>query len=160
MNRALELIRPRLEREGASIRVDVPAGIGVAGNPNELEQVLVNLLVNAGHAIDPGGGTIEIRAAADGGRAILTIADDGCGIADDVRDRIFEPFFTTRPRGIGTGLGLSVSYGIVADHGGEIRFESAAGEGAAFTIDLPLEGGTPAPGEVSRTPVQKKPHPS
>jgi signal transduction histidine kinase len=85
-------------------------------------------------------GRIEIRTQASRKEVILEIADNGCGIPEEVRARIFDPFFTTKPVGEGTGLGLSMSLGIVSDHGGRIELESAPGEGSRFRVILPVEG--------------------
>ncbi len=103
----------------------------------QLNQVFLNLLVNAAQAIE-GRGTITIRSGRDGDEAWLAFADDGPGIPAEILPRIFDPFFTTKPVGTGTGLGLSVSYGIVQKHGGRIEVSSAPGQGATFTIRLPL----------------------
>jgi len=105
--------------------------------PSRLNQVFLNLLVNAGHAIETSG-TITIATGTDRGEAWIRISDTGGGIRPEYRNRIFEPFFTTKPVGQGTGLGLSVSYSIVRNHGGRIEVESEVGRGTAFTIRLPL----------------------
>jgi signal transduction histidine kinase len=104
---------------------------------SQIDQVILNLLANAAQAIT-GTGTITIETRRDGDRAVLTITDSGPGIAPDVMGRVFDPFFTTKPVGEGTGLGLSISYEIVKKHGGEIRAENAGGNGAVFTVALPL----------------------
>jgi signal transduction histidine kinase len=104
---------------------------------SQIDQVFLNLLVNAGQAITgPGRVTIETRV--DGDHAVVTIADTGPGIPPDVIGRIFDPFFTTKPVGEGTGLGLSISYEIVKRHGGELSAESPASGGAVFTLRIPL----------------------
>jgi len=105
--------------------------------PSRLNQVFLNLLVNAGHAID-GTGTITISTGADAAEAWVSIGDTGCGIAPEHLGRIFDPFFTTKPVGQGTGLGLSVSQSIVHKHGGRIEVESRIGQGTRFTVRLPL----------------------
>ncbi|NHC06459.1 PAS domain-containing protein [Azonexus fungiphilus] len=105
---------------------------------SQLNQVFMNLLVNAGHAIEQQG-TITIRSGRlDGERVFIEIADTGCGIAPENQRRIFEPFFTTKPIGKGTGLGLSVSYNIVQRHQGEITVDSVPGQGTTFRIVLPI----------------------
>ncbi len=106
--------------------------------PSALNQVFMNLLVNAAHAIGPGRGQISISTGVDGALAWIEIADTGCGIAEDVLPSIFDPFFTTKPIGKGTGLGLSLSYGIVQNHHGRIEVRSALGQGTAFRVMLPL----------------------
>jgi two-component system, NtrC family, sensor kinase len=95
-------------------------------------------LMNACDAMD-GRGKITVRTRAADGGVVLEFQDDGPGMSPEVRSRIFEPFFTTKPVGKGTGLGLSISHGIVERHGGSMTVESAPGEGARFTIRLPLE---------------------
>ena len=108
--------------------------------PSELNQVFLNLLVNAAHAIAEGGerGTITLRSGSDGERVWIEVADSGSGIAAENLKRIFDPFFTTKPVGRGTGLGLSLSYGIVKKHGGAIEVASELGRGSTFRVVLPL----------------------
>ncbi len=99
--------------------------------------------MNAIQAVDAtsrGSGRIEIRTRAEGPVVVIEIADDGCGIAAAVLPRIFDPFFTTKPVGAASGLGLSISHGIVADHGGQIEVESAPGQEALFRVSLPVDG--------------------
>jgi len=104
---------------------------------NELEQVLVNLVNNSTDAM-PRGGTIEIAAVREADHLLLTVRDDGGGIAPDDLDNVFQPFFTTKPPGEGTGLGLSVVYGIVRGWGGTIHAESVPGQGTTMAIRIPL----------------------
>ncbi len=104
--------------------------------PTQLNQVFMNLLVNAAQAI-PSKGTITLRSGFDDACVWIEVADDGCGMPPDVQARIFEPFFTTKPVGKGTGLGLSVSYSIVQKHNGRIELRSAAGQGTSFRVVLP-----------------------
>jgi signal transduction histidine kinase len=109
----------------------------------------MNLLVNAGHAIE-NRGTITIRTGQDGEEVWVEIADSGKGIAPEHLNRIFDPFFTTKPVGKGTGLGLSLSYSIVKKHNGRIEFESEVGKGTTFRVWLPLKHGeSKTIGEVS-----------
>jgi signal transduction histidine kinase len=103
----------------------------------QLNQVFMNLLVNAAQAI-PERGTITVRTRQQGDQAVVEIADTGVGIPPDKLHRIFEPFFTTKPVGKGTGLGLSIAYGIVQKHGGRIEVESTVSKGTIFRIVLPL----------------------
>ncbi|SFN35719.1 His Kinase A (phospho-acceptor) domain-containing protein [Formivibrio citricus] len=105
--------------------------------PQEINQVFLNLLVNAGHAID-GHGEITIRTGTREDEAWVEIADNGCGIPPENLSRIFDPFFTTKPVGKGTGLGLSLSYGIVQKHGGRIDVSSECGKGTTFRVYLPV----------------------
>jgi PAS domain S-box-containing protein len=105
--------------------------------PQRLKQLFLNLLVNAAQSIS-GDGSIEVRTERRGARVEVTVADDGCGIPDALRDRIFDPFFTTKDVGVGTGLGLAISQQIALAHGGGIRVESRPGGGSVFTVSLPI----------------------
>ncbi len=106
--------------------------------PSALNQVVMNLLINAAHAIGPQRGRISISTGADEECAWIEVGDNGCGIADEVLPSIFDPFFTTKPIGKGTGLGLSLSYGIVQSHQGNIEVRTKLGQGTAFRVTLPL----------------------
>ncbi|MDO8931604.1 MAG: ATP-binding protein [Rhodocyclaceae bacterium] len=108
--------------------------------PSQLNQVFLNLLVNAAHAIAERG-IITVRTGTEPDSVWVEIADTGSGIAPENLTRIFDPFFTTKPVGKGTGLGLSLSYGIVKKHGGRIDVTSEPGRGSAFRITLPIEPG-------------------
>ena len=120
------------------IRLENPQAVLVSVNPQEIKQVVLNLLTNALDSADKDG-RVEVVVAGREGWAELEVIDDGCGMAPDVLDRVFEPFFTRRREGQGTGLGLSISYRIVADHGGTIEAQSAGpGQGATFRVRLPL----------------------
>jgi signal transduction histidine kinase len=102
-----------------------------AANPGQLEQVFVNLLLNAAQALDPGrgDGRVELRARREGDRVVVLVHDDGPGIAPEHLARVFDPFFTTKPVGLGTGLGLSICHMILQPIGGEIGIESHVGRG-------------------------------
>jgi len=113
--------------------------------PSELNQVFMNLLVNAAHAVNTERGTITIRTGVEGSDAWVEIADNGCGIPSENLKRIFDPFFTTKAIGKGTGLGLSLSYGIVKKHGGRIEVASEVGHGTTFRVTIPLKRSTGAP---------------
>jgi signal transduction histidine kinase len=104
---------------------------------NQIEQVLINILLNAAHAIEKDG-IISVKTRMDAAKAKISIeiADNGCGINGQEMDKIFDPFFSTKPSGI--GLGLAISYGIVRNHRGDIKVESHSGKGSCFTIDLPI----------------------
>lgn len=106
---------------------------------SELNQVFMNLLVNAAHAIDKARGTIWIRTGTRGDSVWVEIEDDGCGIAGENLSRIFDPFFTTKPVGKGTGLGLSLSYGIVQKHDGRLEVDSVPGRGTRFLMTIPIK---------------------
>lgn len=104
---------------------------------SQINQVVMNLLVNAAHAMEAAG-TITLRTRQDGDCVIIQVADTGKGIEQAHLNRIFEPFFTTKPVGKGTGLGLSLSFNIVEKHHGQISVESTSGQGTTFTIRLPI----------------------
>ncbi|HET7031464.1 MAG TPA: PAS domain S-box protein [Candidatus Limnocylindrales bacterium] len=129
-----------------SVEVAIPDDLpALLVDRGQLQQVLINLTFNSAQAIRDEGrpGRIRIaatRGAAGGGRTVrIAIEDDGPGVSAEVRDRLFVPFVTTKPPGQGTGLGLSVSFGIVAGHGGTLRHEPSPGGGATFVIELPVE---------------------
>jgi signal transduction histidine kinase len=121
---------------------DIPK---IIGNPNQLQQVLMNLAINAQQAMEPDGGTVDIATYFDDNKVYISVSDTGPGISEDVAEKIFEPFYTTKAAGEGTGLGLSVTYGIIRDHKGDIRVEKADSGGARFIIELPLH--------ITREPV-------
>jgi two-component system NtrC family sensor kinase len=100
----------------------------------------LNLIKNGADAFGSGGGALQVALDCDGDSVIVTIADNGPGISDDVLAQIFDPFFTTKGVGKGTGLGLSVSHGTVEAHGGVIEVDSVVGEGTEFRIYLPIAG--------------------
>ncbi|GAB4339320.1 MAG: hypothetical protein Kow0037_24180 [Calditrichia bacterium] len=113
-------------------------------NPGQINQVFMNILVNAVQAIE-GEGNISIETGFDGQTISIKICDDGRGIPPEEMDRIFDPFYTTKPVGQGTGLGLSISYKIIREHSGTIEVESRPGQGSCFTIRLPFsEKGDPS----------------
>ena len=108
----------------------------VRGSANKLQQVFLNLFLNARDAM-PGGGMLEVRTAAHNGSVEIEVADTGGGIAREHIHRIFDPFFTTKASGRGTGLGLSVSYGIIKEHAGKIDVRSTPGKGTSFHVEFP-----------------------
>jgi two-component system NtrC family sensor kinase len=108
----------------------------IDGDRNQLEQVFVNLSLNACEAMT-NGGTLLLSTSCEGGEVVVKVTDTGYGIKAEHLDQIFEPFFTTKPVGKGTGLGLSVSYGIVHQHGGSLEVESEEGRGTTFTVRIP-----------------------
>lgn len=137
LERTLRFVEPEL-RHTAEVKTDFAEVPAIPCYPDRLMQVFVNLLVNAAHAI-PERGTIRVATRASADSVIVSVADDGVGIPDDVLDRIFEPFFTTKDVGEGTGLGLALAYETVSSHGGQIHVESEAGSGTEFTVTLPLD---------------------
>jgi PAS domain S-box-containing protein len=155
---SIEITKPRwkdeIQRRGSHIEIasslkEVPT---VSGNTSELREVMTNVIFNAIEAM-PEGGKIEIRTFQKGKEVFIQISDTGMGIAEDVRKKIFEPFFTTKPF-TNTGLGLSMSYGIIKRFGGEIEVESKVGHGTTFTIILPI--GVEREEEVIIPPVIKR----
>ncbi|MFI5315327.1 MAG: ATP-binding protein [Myxococcota bacterium] len=136
LDAAQRMARPRLR---AGIRLERSAGEvpPIECAPRELEQVFLNLLLNAADAIGDSG-TIRISTSLEGERARVEVADDGGGIAPANLARVFDPFFTTKPVGKGTGLGLAICYEIVQRHGGEIEVRSELGRGTVFSVWLPL----------------------
>lgn len=145
--RAPEDLRAIAEDVAQVVRVGLPKGVRldsqmpdqlplVHANASELHQVILNLVKNAAEALAATGGNVEMRAWAEGDAVLVEVADDGPGIPDEVQRRLFEPFFTTKRNG--TGLGLSLSKGIVEAHGGELLLDSAPGRGTRFTMRLPV----------------------
>ena len=106
-------------------------------NGNQIQQIIVNLLVNALQALGKRGRISVATGLSSSGRAQLVVADDGPGVEPKLASRIFEPFFTTKPEGQGTGLGLSICYRIAEEHGGSIHYEPVPGGGASFVVELP-----------------------
>jgi C4-dicarboxylate-specific signal transduction histidine kinase len=139
VNQAIELSKPAIGK-GVKIATNFSeAPLLVQGNPLEIEQVLINLLVNAAQAMkDKSGAAIEIGADTQNGTAIITIDDYGPGIPDELLKKIWEPFFTTKPIGQGTGLGLAISMGIVRDHQGDLKVVNRSSGGARFTLSFPI----------------------
>lgn len=136
---AARLVRQRLKLDRVRLELDLAERApALRGDPGELQQVLVNLAFNARDAME-GGGTLWIRTAAEGGDAVIEVADSGPGVAEEVRARIFEPYVSTKPSGQGTGLGLSIVSRIVAGHGGTIDVREGDRGGAVFSVRIPLE---------------------
>jgi len=138
LDAAMKLVRNELELAGIELAREVPAGLPhVRGNPRNLEQVFLNLFLNAIQAM-PAGGRLRLSAAVEGPYVRVGVGDTGVGIPEEHRDKIFEPFFTTKEAGEGTGLGLSVSYSIAEKHGGRLEVESQVGKGTTFHVILPV----------------------
>jgi two-component system, NtrC family, sensor kinase len=139
----LALVNHLLRTSGVQLVTDLSVGLPwVSVDRNQIKQVILNLIHNALHAM-PTGGNLHIstnRQSRDQSEWLtVRLTDTGTGIAPENLDRVFEPFFTTRSKDGGTGLGLSVTYGIVTDHGGSIEVESQVGKGSSFTVWLPVE---------------------
>jgi len=142
INRAIEAVismtRHILTVDNVMVETELDANLPpVLGNSGQLQQVFTNIIINAFHAM-PNGGRLAIRTASSEDRVIISFTDSGFGIAPENLSRIFDPFFTTKQEGKGTGLGLTVSYGIIQSHHGEIRVESEPGHGTCFSIELPI----------------------
>ncbi len=136
----LEILGHEIKKNAIQMRTCFTELPPVLCHPGKINQVFLNVLLNAIQA-SASGGVVEVRTRVDdaaGGGVAIEIEDNGCGIEPENRERIFDPFFTTKPVGQGTGLGLSVSYGIIRDHGGAIEVESEVGRGSLFRIRLPL----------------------
>ena len=137
LRQTLRLLGKREAFQNISIVDDLADGLPlVNGDKNQLQQVFINLTLNACEAM-PKGGTLMLSTAYADSRVTVKVTDTGCGIKKEHLDQIFEPFFTTKPVGKGTGLGLSVSYGILQQHGGTLEVESDEGKGSTFTVTLP-----------------------
>ena len=133
-------MRNQLTLSGIHVEEDIPPDLPpIRGEKKSLQQVFLNLFINAIQAMLDGG-TLNIRAhpSADGQWMVIDVTDTGVGIDPEHLSRIFDPFYTTKQVGRGTGLGLSVTYGIVEKHGGHIEVKSRVGAGATFTVTLPL----------------------
>lgn len=141
----ITLIEHQLSMHKINLVTDLPDNIPIImGNTGMLQQVFTNIIINALHAMENGGNLLVTVRHSPGlgefaGAVEISFADDGSGIPAEIQKNIFEPFFTTKSIGQGTGLGLSVSYGIIREHGGEIKVESIDDCGTTFTIILPLE---------------------
>jgi PAS domain S-box-containing protein len=149
---AITLVEHQFTRAGVVVNLKLEEGLGaVKGSPGKLQQVVLNLVMNARDAM-PQGGTLSIASSRVGSHVRVVVADTGTGIPAEILPRIFDPFFTTKndatltPEGArrGTGLGLAVSYGIVREHGGEIEVESVVGQGTRFLLTFPLYEGARA----------------
>jgi len=160
LNETVASMRPILERlvdDGIDLQLRLSdEQLGVAADRQQVQQLLLNLVVNARDAM-PGGGALTITTASPAAMsgpttAVLQVADTGSGMDESTRDHIFEPFFTTKPDHAGTGLGLSTVFGIVSQHGGTVDVSSVPGAGSVFTISLPRLAPTgPAPEGGART---------
>jgi C4-dicarboxylate-specific signal transduction histidine kinase len=152
---ALDMVRfdPRLKKTDVRREFDPSAG-AVAMSPQALQQVLVNLVINALDAMSNAAApTLTIRTQRREGWCVIEVADNGHGIDPQHLPRLFEPFFTTKPVGKGTGLGLSISYSLMQRQGGSISVRSQAGEGATFTLRLPTSETASRARESSAAPI-------
>jgi signal transduction histidine kinase len=139
LNDVITLTEAELQSNNIVLRARIEPDLRVLrGSRDKLKQVLLNLIANARDAM-PGGGQLDIEAISEQGKVKISVKDSGVGISSDNLERIFDAFFTTKGMVSGVGLGLSVSYGIVTQHGGSIAVESEVGKGATFTVVLPYE---------------------
>ena len=142
VEKVVAVVKKQFAKENVAVEThyseDIPP---IPFDRTKIQQVWMNLLLNAKHAIKDGNGRVLVNTVKDGigGRAGVVVSDNGEGMSADIQKRIFDPFFTTKETGRGTGLGLSVSYGIVKQHGGDIEVKSMPGEGSTFRVWLPEE---------------------
>jgi PAS domain S-box-containing protein len=159
MESAIRLSWNEIRHKAKLVRSFLPVP-RVMGTGVKLEQVFINLLINAAQAIPEGKGDdsrIRVATRKEGDRVVIEISDTGCGIPEDELPCIFDPFFSTKPIGVGTGLGLSVCHGIITNLGGEISVNSTPGQGTTFRVSLPAVGegertATSPPPSTGRTP--------
>ena len=151
--------KTRCAKDGVDLVLRLsPGRPEVIGDPGQLNQVLVNLVVNALQAM-PNGGRLTVETRVRNGRVLLVVKDTGIGMGPEVIEKLFVPFFTTKDVGEGTGLGLPVAHGIVTSHGGTLRVRSQVGRGARFEIALPAARGRPRRGPARReSPLVGKGH--
>src|SRR5439155_8496456 len=137
VDRAVELTRYQLTVENILVETRyAPELPTVMGNAGQLQQVFTNIIINAYQAIGVQGGRLLIETGRVADHVEVRLSDSGCGIPAENLKRVFEPFYTTKAEHEGTGLGLSVSYGIITDHGGSIVAERVVGEGSQFIVRL------------------------
>ena len=140
MNETITNLNKMLKRligEDIELVESFEAGLGeIKADAGQIEQIIMNLVVNARDAM-PKGGTLTVETLSKNEKIIIKVKDTGIGIPEEIRDKIFDAFFTTKHTVKGVGLGLSVCYGIIKDHGGDIRLKSKTGKGSTFSIILP-----------------------
>ncbi|MES2768006.1 MAG: ATP-binding protein [Bdellovibrionota bacterium] len=160
VSRAVDLADHQVSLQGVKIVKDFRPVSPVNANSNQIQQVLLNLMMNATHAMETSKvKTLTVSVEDKNDIVQIRIKDSGAGMSPEVQKRIFEPFFTTKPAGKGTGLGLSVSIGIVQDHKGKIYVESKVGEGTTFFIDIPKMGSAAANAPATQAPQKVTPSP-
>jgi PAS domain S-box-containing protein len=151
----ISLLEHQLQKTGIQVHAELDPEVGsIHGNAGKLQQVFLNLILNARDAMR-GGGALEVRTWQDGARAHVEVADSGTGIAPEHLHRVYDPFFTTKPARQGTGLGLAVTYGIIQEHSGSIEVSNRPGGGAQFHIELPLTKAAAAAAAAAPVPVEQ-----
>jgi signal transduction histidine kinase len=136
LGQTLSLLSHSLQRRNVEVLVVAPTlPTTILGFPNQIQQVFINLIVNAADAME-GGGTLTIRSDIQAQLIRMSFQDNGCGMDEETAQRIFDPFFTTKEVGKGTGLGLSVVYNILRDHGANIEVDSQRGQGTTMTLEF------------------------
>jgi len=139
MLETLSLIDHQLRKSDVEVEVDLDASLpATLANGGKLQQVFMNLILNARDAM-PQGGKLTVRTYQEDSQLVVKIQDSGTGISDENVKRIYDPFFTTKKAGEGSGLGLSVSYGIIREHSGRINVDSTSGQGTTFRLHLPVK---------------------
>jgi signal transduction histidine kinase len=138
LQNTIDLVRFDKNFKKIQVAMDVQSSRPVKIDPDQMQQVFLNLLLNARDAM-PDGGKLDISMKESEGRMRMVFADTGTGIETGVKDKVFDPFFTTKGPSRGTGLGLSICYSIIKDHGGTIEVESEKDKGTKFIIILPVE---------------------
>lgn len=137
----IAVIRHQFELDNVNLVTKLDETIQpVTGDSEKLKQVFMNLLMNAKQAISESGDITITTFTLNHNRVSVTVEDNGSGIPADIINKIFDPFFTTKPTGLGTGLGLSVSYGIIKEHNGKISVQSKEGKGTTLKVELPVYG--------------------
>jgi signal transduction histidine kinase len=134
----IEMVKPLSKYRDRNILFNADHGISCVVNEQEMKQVALNLITNALGSVEAGG-TVSIDLESVGDLVEFRVADDGCGLSEEIKQHLFEPFFTRSRDGQGTGLGLSITYQIIQEHGGRITpFSEGPGRGSTFTVSLPL----------------------
>jgi two-component system NtrC family sensor kinase len=140
LDRTVTLVENQARFQNIKIVKEFKTGIPMLFvDGDQIQQVFMNILLNAADAMGGDGGNLSIKTNLKDGLAEVSFTDTGCGISKEHLSKLFDPFFTTKETGKGTGLGLAISYGIVQSHGGDIEVESQMGKGSTFRIKLPIE---------------------
>jgi two-component system NtrC family sensor kinase len=140
INRTLTLVENQARFQNIKMVKEFKTGMPMLSvDGDQIQQVFMNIIINAADAMGENGGTLTIKTAFNNGIVEVSFIDTGCGMSKDHLLKVFTPFFTTKETGKGTGLGLAISYGIIQSHGGEIEVESETGKGSTFRIKLPIE---------------------